>query len=84
MKKSTVKKDFILLKYISYQITDESDYEWLQVTASDYEPDYKLQVATSDYEWLQVRLWVTASDYEWPEVTTSDYNWLQWLQGTTI
>ena len=39
-----------------------SDYEWLLVTTTDYEPDYEwLQVTTSDYE----------PDYEWLQVTTS-------------
>ena len=43
-------------------IQSASDYEWLQVTMSDY----KL-----DYEWLRVRLRVTKSDYKWLQVTAS-------------
>ena len=36
--------------YEQHQVT-ASDCKWLQVTASDYNPDYEwLQVTTSDYE----------------------------------
>ena len=43
-----------------------SDYEWLQDTTSDYEPDYE-----PDYEWLQVTTSDYEPDYEWLQVTTS-------------
>ena len=39
-----------------------SEYEWVRVTTTNYEPDYEwLRVTTSDNE----------PDYEWLQVTTS-------------
>ena len=65
----------------------EPDYEWLQVTTSDYkgrdyEPDYEwLWVTTGHYKWLRASLRVTTSDYKWLQAITSqatnDYN-LDW------
>ena len=59
---------------VSYKKTDESDYKWLQVTASNYEwLRVRLQVTTShyisDYKWLRGRLWVTTSAYKGLQVT---------------
>ena len=52
-----------------------SDYEWLQATTRDYEPDYGwLQVTTSDLKWRRM----TTRDYE------SSYVWLQLRLAITL